>query len=215
MDEPLKLLLLVIVLCGVGYYFIAVLFDLGNRKTVEHENNTIKVNRKEFLVALHAYELDRDNVDLHNTYRAKADTYSRSLLSPQNESTSDLLMLTYRHDLSFGYIEILELLRKYPTNSILHQMALAFGRKNYSYERKDQTPTIYDENAIANDIRAATGAHLVTASQPVIPQPSAPATPIQQKSASERLEALANLKASGHITEAEYEQKRKDIIDSL
>jgi hypothetical protein len=70
--------------------------------------------------------------------------------------------------------------------------------------------TLFDETALANDIRAVTA----NASHGISNQPMTVSTPVTS-SLDERITALNKLKASGLISDEEFEQKRKEIIASL
>lgn len=110
-----------------------------------------------------------------------------------------------------AYRDILQLLQKYPNIPKLHTMALDFGRLSYGATRPNRVLTIYDENAIANDIKAAAGAahaHPETA----LHTTTSDAT---TRSPAERLSTLTQLRDDGFITPEEYETKRAAILNDI
>lgn len=54
------------------------------------------------------------------------------------------------------YQDALAALRKNPTNPALHEQALTIGRIYSSATRNNERVTLFDETALANDIRAVT-----------------------------------------------------------
>ena len=103
------------------------------------------------------------------------------------------------------YATSLDQLRKSPTNPQFHEAALIAGRNFAAITRQNNAVTLFDETALANDIRAVTA----NASQ----AGTKAAAPTQ--SLDERIAALNKLKASGLMSDEEFEQKRKEIIASL
>jgi hypothetical protein len=105
-----------------------------------------------------------------------------------------------------AYQQALVDLRNDPTNHALHEQALTFGREYSSAKRYDTGITLFDEIAIANDIRAVTANASHT-------YPSA-GTP-HVASVEERLLALKKLQENNLISDDEYEQKRKSVLDNI
>ena len=110
-----------------------------------------------------------------------------------------------------AYTNALTALRADPTNPVLHEQALDLGRMYSAATREGKAVTLFDETALANDIRAAT-ANATQTTMPVSAQSStaAPATSLD-----DRINALLKMKASGLITDAEFDQKRKELLDSI
>lgn len=114
------------------------------------------------------------------------------------------------------YQQSLSNLRRDPTNAQYHEQALYAGRAYANATRENQGVTIFDETALANDIRAVTAnasqvaPAAVTVSAPASVPASAPAPSLD-----ERIAALQKLRAADMLTEEEFEQKRKDILDSI
>jgi len=107
-----------------------------------------------------------------------------------------------------NYENALAELRANPTDPTLHEQALNIGRAYASATRENKAVTIFDETALANDIRAATA----NASQQVAP---VQAVTTQTTTLDERINALKKLKESGLISDEEFAQKRKEILDSI
>lgn len=106
------------------------------------------------------------------------------------------------------YANALAELRQNPTSPTLHENALHLGRLYAAATRENKAVTIFDETALANDIRAATA----NASQQVAP---VQAVTTQTTTLDERINALKKLKESGLISDEEFAQKRKEILDSI
>jgi hypothetical protein len=102
--------------------------------------------------------------------------------------------IAYRLSLSY--------LRDDPNNAELRQETLEFGREYSSLTRNQKRVTIFDEVALKNDIDAAC-AGAVKVAHP------------DQSSVKSRLENLDELLKSNMITKAEYEERRKGILDSV
>ena len=170
--------------------------------------------RQDFLGALEVLQTDPTNASSLIIFEEAARLYLSDLTSPGYGLINLFFRATqnYPGKIRHAYSEILSLLSQHPTLSVLHQMALDFGRLKYSLDRPDRKLTIYDENAIANDIRAASGASFTAPNlaPEIIPSPvytnSAPA---------DRLKALAELRDTGAITEEEYIAQRKAIVESI
>lgn len=101
-------------------------------------------------------------------------------------------------------------LRKNPTNPTLHEKALTLGRIYSSATRNNKGITLFDETALANDIRAVTANATQTA--PVVHQTKT-STPAQSIDA--RIAALKKMRENDLLTDEEFEQKRKDILNSI
>jgi len=112
--------------------------------------------------------------------------------------------------LKAAYDVCLQKLRESPTNALFHEQALDAGRLYANATRDKKGVTLFDETALANDIRAVTA----NASHGVSNQPMTVSTPVTS-SLDERIAALNKLKASGLMSDEEFEQKRKEIIASL
>jgi len=143
------------------------------------------------------------------------------------------------------YIESLDLLRSDPTNPTYHEQALQAGRQYAAITRNNKSVTLFDETALANDIRAVTAnasqfssirKQQATTQQNNPPQPNNQSlaerialTKQQQsttqqnsnpshpdnQSIAERIAALKMLKEADMISDEEYESKRKAILDSI
>ena len=105
-----------------------------------------------------------------------------------------------------SYQKTLEKLKANPTNANLRQEALNLGRYYFNLCRSldgDGGVTIYDETALMNDLNAvSTGSY-------------APSNSSDSSDSEERLTKLADLWNKGLITENEYYEKRKKILDSM
>lgn len=99
------------------------------------------------------------------------------------------------------YERALELLRQYPDDHELRTAALQIGR---IYADLTKGTGVFNETVLMNDLNA-------------IP-PTGHGTPVQSpmtKSAKVRLEELKVLFADELISEEEYEQRKKEILDSI
>ena len=101
-----------------------------------------------------------------------------------------------------------ERLMEYPYDNKLRDLALQAGRKYYASLR-DGILTIYDEQAIANDLASIT---------PILPQ----SNEIRNRESSvvnndvvTKLQKLVELKDSGLISDIEFEAKRQKILDQI
>lgn len=110
--------------------------------------------------------------------------------------------------LSSKYLFAKERLMEDPYDNRLRDLALQAGRKYYASLRGG-TLTIYDEQAIANDLASIT---------PVLPQPNE----IRNSQSSfvnddvvTKLQKLVELKNSGLISDIEFEAKRQKILDQI
>jgi type II secretory pathway pseudopilin PulG len=109
-----------------------------------------------------------------------------------------------------AYQTALSQLRDNPTNPTLHEQALLRGRDYAAATRGNGSVTLFDETALANDIRAVTANATQTA--PVVSQVATTATPSSLES---RINALKKMKENGLLTDAEFDQKRQEILDSI
>jgi len=101
------------------------------------------------------------------------------------------------------YQSCLHSLKMNPINADLKQKALLAGREYSNLARDAQGRTLFDEVALMNDINAACAA----ATKAPSPRPA--------ESHEERLRKLTDLKSKGLITEAEYDKRRAEILDSI
>ena len=108
------------------------------------------------------------------------------------------------------YTKALNALRAKPTNPSLHEQALHRGRIYAAATRENKAVTLFDETALANDIRAVTA----NATQTAVPAAASAAT-VPSQSIDDRINTLLKLKASGLITDAEFDHKRKELLDSI
>ena len=108
------------------------------------------------------------------------------------------------------YTAALTALRADPTNPSLHEQALHRGRIYASATRENKAVTLFDETALANDIRAVTA----NATQTTVPAAASAAT-VPSQSIDDRIITLLKMKASGLITDAEFDKKRKELLDSI
>ncbi len=110
-----------------------------------------------------------------------------------------------------AYQDALYDLRQDPTNPALHEQALLLGRIYAAATRTNKAVTLFDETALANDIRAVTA----NATQTTKPVSALNSSAALAASLDERINTLLKLKASGLITDAEFDQKRKELLDSI
>ena len=106
------------------------------------------------------------------------------------------------------YLSAKERLMEDPYDNRLRDSALQAGRKYYSSLRGGIL-TIYDEQAIANDLSSIT---------PILPETSqARNTKIETSSddVTIKLQKLSELRDLGLISELEFENKRKKILDEI
>lgn len=106
------------------------------------------------------------------------------------------------------YMEALAHLHAHPTDSGLRTEVLRRGREYSKRARNWRGVTIFDEVALMNDLEAATAGAVVVTSSPQAKLPAAP-------SVEDRLRSLADLQNRGLITEAEYDDRRRRILDDL
>jgi len=114
------------------------------------------------------------------------------------------------------YTNALIALKNDPTNADLHAQVLYTGRILCNLLRYNRGVTLHDETQIANDIRAVT-ANASASSVPVSPSIPHPATvpPTRSDSLEHRINALKKMKENGLLTDAEFDQKRQEILDSI
>lgn len=104
------------------------------------------------------------------------------------------------------YQESLIALKSNPADANLRQKTLELGRVYSNLMRDNKGNTIFDEVTLMNDINAACAATSLITSQ----QPNLPSDTIES-----RLQKLKSLNESGLISEAEYNERKKEILDSL
>ena len=109
------------------------------------------------------------------------------------------------------YTAALTALRADPTNPALHEQALHRGRIYSAATRENKAVTLFDETALANDIRAVTA----NATQTTVPVAALNSATAPATSLDDRINALLKMKASGLITDAEFDKKRKELLDSI
>lgn len=141
-----------------------------------------------------------------------------ALLNPNIEpavTTNQLKSRMHEVHVSFLYFEYansLQALKSNPTSPDAHQRTLSLGREYASVAREGGRVTIFDETALANDIRATTAN--ASQSQKVFESPlpnlSTPATSLK-----ERISALTLMKESGLLSDEEYDRKRREILDQI
>lgn len=115
-------------------------------------------------------------------------------------------------ELKQEYEDILDRLSRNPNSQKLRQLALEIARDYYSSLRNDGRLTIYDEQAIQNDLSL-----IINSSNNSYTQQSNDNS-IENKDNSDslaKLEKLKHLKDKGLITEADYEAKKQKILDEL
>jgi hypothetical protein len=105
------------------------------------------------------------------------------------------------------YQNALKKLSADPTNPGLKQRALDMGRVYSNLTRNKKGVTIFDEIALMNDINAATASATNLIAKP---SPTGASASVEA-----RLWKLADLKATGTISEQEYAAKRQKIIDEM
>lgn len=143
------------------------------------------------------------------------------------------------------YADSLDLLRSDPTNPTYHEQALQAGRQYAATTRNNKSVTLFDETALANDIRAVTAnasqfssirqqkattqqnqdasksndqwfaERIAVKEQQATTQQNPNPSQSDNQSIAERIAALKTLKEAEMISDEEYESKRKAIIDSI
>lgn len=116
-----------------------------------------------------------------------------------------------------SYADSLDLLRSDPTNPTYHEQALQTGRQYSSATRDNKGVTLFDETALANDIRAVTAnaSQIALAQQQLTAEDTKKQSLPDNQSIAERIAALKMLKEAEMISDEEYESKRKAILDSI
>ncbi|WP_372755269.1 SHOCT domain-containing protein [Labilibaculum sp.] len=79
------------------------------------------------------------------------------------------------------------------------QKALAAGREYYKFFRPDRKLTIYDEQAIDNDMK-------------MMPSEKVPVVVDQSNTIVDQLERLAKLKEKGILTDSEFSEQKAKIL---
>lgn len=101
------------------------------------------------------------------------------------------------------YDDLLSELRENPNNAYLREKALMAGRDYYGTLRLDGHLTIYDEQAITNDINVALGN-----GSPIEPHNNS-------NNVYKDIEQLANLKDKGILTEEEFDEKKRVLLEKI
>ena len=112
----------------------------------------------------------------------------------------------YQQKLKKQYDNALDALRKNPSNNQLRSTALLAGRK-YFEALRNGTLSIYDEQRIANDLAA-----ISTVSQQ---NDEVNNNSFSNNDVAIKLQKLSELKSTGLISEIEFEEKRKKILDQI
>lgn len=115
-------------------------------------------------------------------------------------------------ELRLAYRGSLERLKSSPGDPDLRQATLKRGRAYAAACREDNVTTIFDEAALSNDIAAVCASAGEAVSRKM---GSEPRSRNQDDSLESRLEKLAKLRSSELISEAEYQEKRSKILDSI
>ena len=118
-----------------------------------------------------------------------------------------VMILQARWNAQQAYLESLEQLKHNPADPHLRQETLRLGRIYASKVRSSGRVAVFDEVALMNDINAACAAVSVA-------RPLQAATP-PSSSIESRLARLADLKNQGHISEAEYAERRRQILNEV
>jgi hypothetical protein len=105
-----------------------------------------------------------------------------------------------------AYQESLRQLKKDPRNADLRQQTLGLGRHYSSFLRSGTGHALFDEVALMNDINAACAGSTTQDLKPEMPH----ADTVEL-----RLEMLMSLKNRKLIDEAEYAQRRREILSSI
>jgi len=114
----------------------------------------------------------------------------------------------YQQKLKKQYEDALDALRKSPSNNKLRTTALLAGRK-YFEALRNGTLSIYDEQRIANDLAAIA----------TVPQHNNKDNEVNNNNSSDdiaiKLQKLSDLKSTGLISEIEFQENRKKILDQI
>ncbi|MBG6288495.1 SHOCT domain-containing protein [Pseudomonas nitroreducens] len=105
------------------------------------------------------------------------------------------------------YQDSLAQLKKQPTNADLRQKTLALGRAYSNLMRDKKGNTIFDEVALMNDINAAcAGAHQIAQPNPSV---------VVVEPVEDRLKRLSELRDKGLIDEADFADRKREILNSI
>jgi hypothetical protein len=108
-----------------------------------------------------------------------------------------------------NYQEMLRFLKEKPTDPDLRQRTLEWGRHYSNLTRQNQGVTVFDELALSNDINAAcAGASRIASTM-------SSSSSVDSAAVEDRLSKLKNLLDRAAITEQEYRDRRKGILDEL
>jgi hypothetical protein len=107
-----------------------------------------------------------------------------------------------------AYLEAKDRLLEEPSNNKLRDLALQAGREYYASLRGGRL-TIYDEQAIANDLSS------IIPTIPQVDKASEHESYIGKNDIAEKIQKLLELKNSGLISETEFEDKKKKLIDQM
>jgi hypothetical protein len=128
---------------------------------------------------------------------------ARKLEAAQQEEARKL---NEAHD---NYRQMLKLLKEKPTDPDLRQRTLEWGRHYSNLTRQKQGVTVFDELALSNDIDAVcAGASRIASKMPTSPS-------LDSVAVEDRLSKIKTLLDRGAITEDEYSDRRKRILDDL
>jgi hypothetical protein len=105
-----------------------------------------------------------------------------------------------------AYQKSLSRLRHDPNNAVLRKNALGLGRVYSNLTRNKKGVSLFDEVALKNDIDAACAGAVIMAQS---------GQHMAAHSVQERLASLDELRQSGMITDSEYIERRKRILDSI
>ena len=184
-------------------------------------------NIQQFCKQLVDYENDGRNITLRNALlksiseqrildELNRDRIFGARFHPRGQAPSERMTAfmeqAFTKFLENEYNAALKTLKENPTSADAHQQTLSLGREYAAAAREGGKVTIFDETALANDIRAATA----NASQ-IQKSPETPATPQATSSTSlkERIAALTLMKESGLLSDEEFDRKRREILDQI
>ncbi len=114
-----------------------------------------------------------------------------------------------------AYEDSLARLKASPTSADLRQRALDLGRTYSGLTRGSQAAALFDEDALMNDINAATAGAVAFPETGAGRLAGGAHEPGRRPTIEERLALLAELKVQGLISEEEYSAKRQRIIDEI
>ena len=107
-----------------------------------------------------------------------------------------------------AYQQSLTWLKNDPINADLRERTLELGRAYSNLTLQKKGGTIFDEVDLMNDINAACATS--AANQPKLAPQQPPV-----RSMETRLEMLSELRKRNAVTEAEYEEKRREILNEI